>query len=87
MKRWLRVCLAAFILALILCAGSALADTLFCTVCDDRTPAIFVENTYHDSDGHTVIQKCAKCGEYVLAHHVCKACGSYDGKEVVKKDA
>ena len=31
--------------------------------------------------------KCAKCGEYVLAHHVCKACGSYDGKEVVKKEA
>ena len=26
-------------------------------------------------------------GMYVLAHHVCKACGSYDGKEVVKKDA
>ena len=31
--------------------------------------------------------KCAKCGEYVLAHHVCKACGSYDGKVVVKQDA
>ena len=31
--------------------------------------------------------KCAKCGEYVLAHHVCKACGSYDGKEVIKQDA
>ena len=32
--------------------------------------------------------KC-KCGEYVLAHRVCKACGSYNGKEVinVKKEA
>ena len=63
MKKWLRVCLAAFIFALILCVGSALADTLFCTVCDDWTSAIFVKNTYHDSDGHTVIQKCANCGE------------------------
>ena len=31
--------------------------------------------------------KCPKCGEYVLAHRVCKACGSYNGKEVVKKEA
>lgn len=31
--------------------------------------------------------KCAKCGEYVLAHRVCKACGTYDGKEIVKQDA
>ncbi len=28
--------------------------------------------------------KCPKCGEYVLAHRVCKACGFYGGKEVVK---
>ncbi len=31
--------------------------------------------------------KCPKCGAYVLAHRVCKACGTYDGKEVVKQDA
>ncbi len=31
--------------------------------------------------------KCPKCGEYVLAHHVCKACGYYDGEEIVKKEA
>ena len=31
--------------------------------------------------------KCAECGENVLAHHVCKACGSYVGKEVIKQDA
>ena len=31
--------------------------------------------------------KCPKCGEFNLAHRVCKACGSYNGKEVVKKDA
>lgn len=31
--------------------------------------------------------KCSHCGEYTLAHHVCKACGYYDGKEVVKQEA
>ncbi len=31
--------------------------------------------------------KCPKCGELKLSHRVCKACGYYDGKEVVKKDA
>jgi len=25
---------------------------------------------------------CPSCGESKLAHHVCKACGSYKGKEV-----
>ena len=28
--------------------------------------------------------KCAKCGEPVLNHRVCKACGYYGGKEVLK---
>ena len=28
--------------------------------------------------------KCAKCGKYVLAHRVCKACGYYDGRLIVK---
>ena len=33
--------------------------------------------------------KCPKCGEYNLAHRVCKNCGTYNGKVVVadKKDA
>lgn len=31
--------------------------------------------------------KCPKCGEYVLAHHVCPACGYYDGEEIVKKES
>lgn len=26
---------------------------------------------------------CSNCGEYVMPHHVCKACGHYNGKEVV----
>ncbi|WNF35566.1 50S ribosomal protein L32 [Bacillaceae bacterium IKA-2] len=29
--------------------------------------------------------KCPECGELKLAHHVCKACGSYKGNEVVSK--
>lgn len=28
--------------------------------------------------------KCPHCHEYKLPHMVCKACGYYDGKEVVK---
>ncbi len=26
---------------------------------------------------------CPKCGELKLPHRVCKACGSYKGKEVI----
>ena len=26
---------------------------------------------------------CPKCGEAVLRHRVCKACGTYAGKEIV----
>jgi len=30
--------------------------------------------------------KCRKCGESVVSHRVCKACGSYNRREVVKVD-
>ncbi len=30
--------------------------------------------------------KCPKCQEYKLADRVCKACGFYDGKEVIKTE-
>jgi large subunit ribosomal protein L32 len=29
--------------------------------------------------------ECPNCGEMKLAHRVCKACGTYKGKEVVNK--
>ena len=29
--------------------------------------------------------KCPNCGKDILAHKVCKFCGFYKGKEVVKK--
>jgi len=31
--------------------------------------------------------KCTKCGEYVLSHRVCKACGHYKGREIFKVEA
>ena len=30
--------------------------------------------------------KCPKCGELRLPHRVCKACGTYNGREVLKVD-
>ncbi len=29
--------------------------------------------------------KCSHCGEYILAHRVCKACGYYNGKAILTK--
>ena len=33
------------------------------------------------------MSKCPKCGEYNLSHRVCRECGNYDGKEIIKKEA
>lgn len=30
------------------------------------------------------VAKCPKCGEAVLSHRMCKACGTYNGRQVVK---
>ncbi len=30
--------------------------------------------------------ECPQCHELTLSHHVCKACGHYAGKEVIKMD-
>ena len=27
--------------------------------------------------------KCAKCGEFNLAHRVCSKCGTYAGKQII----
>ena len=32
------------------------------------------------------LMKCPQCGEFKLPHRVCKACGSYNKKEVVAMD-
>ena len=31
--------------------------------------------------------KCTQCGELKLPHVVCKSCGYYKGKEVIKMEA
>lgn len=31
--------------------------------------------------------KCSKCGAYRLPHRVCQACGTYNGREVIKVNA
>jgi large subunit ribosomal protein L32 len=31
--------------------------------------------------------KCSKCGALRLPHRVCKSCGTYNGREVIKIDA
>ncbi len=30
------------------------------------------------------ISRCSVCGEPVLAHHICKSCGTYNGKKYDK---
>lgn len=30
------------------------------------------------------IVQCSNCGAYHLPHRACKACGKYDGREVIK---
>jgi large subunit ribosomal protein L32 len=32
------------------------------------------------------VQECPNCGELKLPHHVCPACGFYDGREVLQQD-
>ena len=29
--------------------------------------------------------KCPKCGELIMSHRVCSACGSYKGKVIIAK--
>lgn len=38
----------------------------------------------HDSLTLKHLVVCDTCGEYHLAHHVCKSCGSYRGEQVIE---
>ena len=38
----------------------------------------------HDSLKPSTGIECSNCGEMKLPHHVCAACGYYDGREVVE---
>ena len=31
--------------------------------------------------------ECSNCGELKLAHHICQACGHYNGREVIAQVA
>jgi len=37
----------------------------------------------HDSLSASVYDECPNCGELKRPHHVCAACGYYDGREVM----
>jgi large subunit ribosomal protein L32 len=38
----------------------------------------------HDALKKIKLVKCAKCGKPTKPHQVCLACGSYQGKEIIK---
>ncbi len=37
----------------------------------------------HDALKPSAFVECTNCGERKRPHHVCEACGHYDGREVV----
>ncbi|MDH3703422.1 MAG: 50S ribosomal protein L32 [Alphaproteobacteria bacterium] len=38
----------------------------------------------HDALKPVSYSECSNCGELKRPHHVCAACGSYDGREVLE---
>lgn len=38
------------------------------------------------SAGSMNLVKCSKCGALMMPHRVCKACGSYNKKEIISVD-
>ena len=47
------------------------------------TPARRDKRRAHDALRASASAECPNCGELKLPHHVCGACGYYDGREVV----
>ncbi|MCS6987114.1 MAG: 50S ribosomal protein L32 [Sphingomonadaceae bacterium] len=43
-----------------------------------------MRRSHHALRPVTVVE-CSNCGELKLPHHVCPACGFYDGREVIAK--
>lgn len=36
---------------------------------------------------HRTLAVCPTCGEFSVPHRICKACGHYNKREVIKKEA
>lgn len=36
--------------------------------------------------GNVTLVKCSKCGALMVPHRVCKACGSYNKKEIIPQE-
>ena len=51
-----------------------------------RIPAYYCEECGEMTVSAEEVTTCPKCGEVVKPHRVCKACGTYKGKEVISKD-
>jgi len=43
-----------------------------------------MRRSHHALKG-TAHGECSNCGEQKLPHHVCPACGHYDGREISRK--
>lgn len=41
----------------------------------------------HDALSANAVSVCKNCGEIVRPHNVCKACGSYNGKQIIENSA
>ncbi len=40
----------------------------------------------HDRLTPPTLSQCPRCHEPLLPHHVCPNCGTYKGKEIIKKE-
>ena len=45
-----------------------------------------MRRTHYKIEANNTV-KCPKCGASIRPHRVCKECGNYKGKEVIKKEA
>ncbi|MEQ9607189.1 MAG: 50S ribosomal protein L32 [Kiloniellaceae bacterium] len=41
----------------------------------------------HDALAPNSYHECSNCGELKRPHHVCSACGHYDGREVMESES
>jgi large subunit ribosomal protein L32 len=45
-----------------------------------------MRRAHHDKVAAPNVIPCPKCGDMMMPHRVCPACGFYKGRSVVKKD-